>query len=59
VREVFRRYTEEWDSLSTITRWLTATGIRTRTGLGGHCKTGQRWTAQNRPNEQTLKPGLL
>ena len=32
VREIFRRYTEEWESLSTITRWLTATGLRTRTG---------------------------
>jgi hypothetical protein len=28
-------------------------------GLGGHFKAGQRWTDQNRPKEQTLKPGLL
>jgi site-specific DNA recombinase len=32
VREVFRRYTDEGDSLGTLARWLTATGIRTRTG---------------------------
>src|SRR5262245_19999637 len=32
VREVFRRYTEAGDSLGALARWLTATGIRTRTG---------------------------
>jgi site-specific DNA recombinase len=32
VREVFRRYTDEGESLGTLARWLTATGIRTRTG---------------------------
>jgi site-specific DNA recombinase len=32
VREVFRRYTEEWHSLGALARWLTLAGIRTRTG---------------------------
>ena len=32
VREVFRRYTEEWSSLGSLARWLTLAGIRTRTG---------------------------
>ena len=32
VREVFRRYTEEWSSLGGLARWLTMAGIRTRTG---------------------------
>jgi site-specific DNA recombinase len=32
VREVFRRYTEEWNSLGALARWLTMAGIRTRTG---------------------------
>jgi len=31
LREVFRRYTEEWDSLGALARWLTAEGIPTRT----------------------------
>jgi len=31
VREVFRRYTEEWESLGALARWLTAQGIPTRT----------------------------
>lgn len=32
VREVFRRYTEEWTSLGALARWLTMAGVRTRTG---------------------------
>jgi len=32
VREVFRRYTEETLSIGAITRWLTDTGVATRTG---------------------------
>ncbi len=32
VREVFRRYTEDGDSLGALARWLTGAGIRTRTG---------------------------
>ncbi len=28
VREVFRRYTEEWHSLGALARWLTTAGIR-------------------------------
>src|SRR5262245_39258058 len=32
VREVFRRYTEAGDSLGALARWLTASGIRTRSG---------------------------
>jgi len=32
VREVFRRYTDEGESLGALARWLSATGIRTRTG---------------------------
>jgi len=32
VREVFRRYTEESESLGALARWLTIAGIRTRTG---------------------------
>jgi site-specific DNA recombinase len=32
VREVFRRYTDEGDSLGALARWLTTAGIRPRTG---------------------------
>jgi site-specific DNA recombinase len=32
VREIFRRYVEEWDSLGALARWLTTTGLPTRTG---------------------------
>jgi site-specific DNA recombinase len=32
VREVFRRYTEEGESLAILARWLTSAGIPTRTG---------------------------
>jgi site-specific DNA recombinase len=32
VREIFRRYTEEWHTLSALARWLTAEGVPTRTG---------------------------
>src|SRR5438034_3964716 len=27
VREIFRRYTEEWHTLSALARWLTAEGV--------------------------------
>ena len=32
VREVFRRYTEEMSSIGALTRWLTDSGVPTRTG---------------------------
>jgi len=32
VREMFRRYTEDWESLGALARWLTTAGIGTRTG---------------------------
>ena len=35
VREIFRRYLEEGESIATIARWLTAQGVPTRTGKSG------------------------
>ena len=35
VREIFRRYLEESESIATIARWLTAQGVPTRTGKTG------------------------
>jgi site-specific DNA recombinase len=35
VREIFRRYLEDGDSIAKIARWLTAQGVPTRTGKTG------------------------
>ena len=35
VREIFRRYLEEGESIAKIARWLTAQGVPTRTGADG------------------------
>ena len=43
VREVFRRYTEEGDSLKVLARWLTSAEIPTRTGQPGW-NTSTVWT---------------
>jgi site-specific DNA recombinase len=35
VRELFRRYVDECESIGAVTRWLTAEGVPTRTGAAG------------------------
>jgi len=51
VREVFRRYAEEWHSLGALARWLTAEGIPTRTGQSRWNK-GTVWAMLRNPAYQ-------
>ena len=48
VREIFRRYLEEGESIAKIARWLTAQEVPTRTGAAGW-NTGTLWGMLHNP----------
>lgn len=48
VREIFRRYLEDGESIAKIARWLTAQGVPTRTGKTG-CNNATIWGMLRNP----------